>query len=384
MRVTLIGPVYPFRGGIAHHTTLLSRHLTSAGHQVQLVSFRRQYPRWLVRGRSDRDPSNSIMSTDALYALDPLNPLTWWRVGRLIQSFGPDIVILQWWVTYWSPAWYTLTRLIRRWTMARIVFLCHNVLPHESSPLDRILARTVLRQGDSAIVHAQQELEVLARLAPDLRVVHTPLPTYAELGEGSDRPSRLDARALLGLHADQPVLLFFGFVRPYKGLEVLLAALAQVRAELPVHLLIVGEVWSGGEALREQVRLTGLDNAVTFVDRYIPNEELPQYFAAADAVVLPYLTATQSAVVQVAYGFGVPVIASSAGGLPDVVEEGRTGLLTSPNNPPALADAILRYFREDLAPHMKARIAELNGGQDERFSWKRMIDTIERLATGGT
>ena len=280
MRISLIGPVYPYRGGIAHHTALLAKHLGER-HDVQLISFRRQYPRWLFPGHTDRDPSKSPIRSNASFLLDPLNPLTWWAVAQRVRAWHPDVLILPWWVPFWAPPWLTLAVLTHRWTNARVLFLCHNVLPHDGGRIGRVLARLVLSSGDAIIVQAKEDLCRLHELIPGKQGVWTPHPTYAELGQGSDAGSTpLDSvamRARLGLPAtpsETPLLLFFGFVRPYKGLNVLLEAMSAIQAQMPVHVLVVGEIWGSSEEYLAQIQRLGIADHVTLINEYVPDERL--------------------------------------------------------------------------------------------------------------
>jgi len=377
MKIALIGPVYPYRGGIAHHTTLLAQHL-SERHDIQLISFNRLYPRWLFPGRSDRDPSRFPLHADAEYLLDPLNPLTWWRVGQHVRQFQPELLILPWWVTFMVPAWLGLIWLGRRWTRAKVLFLCHNVLAHEGGALQRAMVRLTLSRGDAAIVQSRTELATLARLAPDLKAAYTPHPTYAGIGQIPAEARSQGIRAESG--TGKVTILYFGFIRPYKGLHVLLDAMPAVLAELPACLLAVGEVWGSRAEYDTHITRLGIGEYVTLLDEYVPNEHLADYFGVADVVVLPYLSATQSGVAQLAFGFGLPVIASRVGGLPETVRDGQTGLLVSPGDPKTLADAIIRFFHERLGGPMRANIR----ADQERFSWTHMVETIEMLAADMT
>jgi len=374
MKCVLIGPTYPFRGGIAHYTTLLCAHLRQQ-HQVSFISFRRQYPRWLFPGRTDRDPSQQPLTVDCQRMIDPFNPWTWVQTARHIGALDPDLVLLQWWVPFWAFVWACIIWLVRRQVRPRIVFISHNVLPHEARWVDRLLARWVLRQGDATIVHSQRDRADLLQLLPGADVRVTAHPTYEIFAQ--EAPSAHEARRRLGLDVDVPLLLFFGFVRPYKGLRYLIEAMPQGLAALDSHLLVAGEFWEDAATYRAQIRAQGLEEHITIVDRYIPNEEVGVYFAAADLVVLPYLDATQSGIVQMAYGFGVPVVTTMVGGLGEAVEDGRTGLLVPAGDSQALATAIIRYFGEDLGPGLRAAIQ----AERDRFSWKQLVTLIEALAS---
>lgn len=376
-RYCLIGPTYPYRGGIAHYTTLLAQELRRQ-HEVLLVSFAQQYPTWLFPGRSDRDPSERPLQTDAEYLLDPLNPLSWRRALRRLRQWQPDVVVMQWWHPFWAPAWAVLGQGIRRLpSHPKLLFICHNVLPHEQGKLRLLLPllpRLALAAGAGYIVHAETDGAILQRILPDVGarapLCVTPHPTYAALGDVP--PAALPWT----LPADRPLLLFAGFVRPYKGLDVLLAALPAVLAQRPLHLLVAGEFWQGTALYQEQIARLGIAEAVTLVDDYLPNELLAACIARAAVVVLPYRSATQSGIIQVAFGQGKPVITTNVGGLAEVVTHEQTGLVVPPDDPTALAAAINRFFAEELGPGMAARIGEENG----RFSWQRLIKQLNALS----
>lgn len=376
MRICVVGPTYPYRGGIAHYTTLLARHLREAGHWTKLYSFTRQYPRWLFPGKTDKDPSSAPLKTDCEYVLDPVNPLTWWRLCRKVRADAPDVLLLQWWVPYWTPCLTFVSRWIKRNTNIRVVFVCHNVVPHDGGgTLDRRLTMTVLRRGDGFIVHSEQDRYRLLALLPEARVLKAHHPTYAELADQSEDGQSAALRERLGLTGDCPTLLFFGFVRPYKGLEYLIQALPLVLKQMPARLLVVGEFWSSPAFYERYAREFGVEGAITFVNRYVPNEELRPYFDLSDVVVLPYISATQSGVVQLAFGFGKPVITTRVGGLHEAVEDGVTGLIVPPQDERALAEAIMRYFREELGPKLSENVRR--SAEAQTFSWRQIVSSIE-------
>lgn len=368
-RYCLIGPTYPYRGGIAHYTTLLAQQLRQH-HDLLFISFSRQYPRWLFPGRDDRDPSQNPLQTEAEYLLDSLNPFSWRQVLRRIQAWRADVVIIPWWVPFWAPVWAYLSWGIKRLTPApKLLFICHNVLPHESKRFDPLALRLALRWSDGYIVHAQTDKTKLQAVFPQARIEVNPLPTYRELGQNAA------AMSTIPLPTDRPILLFFGFVRPYKGLDILLEALPLVLAQQLVHLLVAGEFWQGTAQYQEQIERLQLRPHVTLLDRYLPDEELIAYVQKADVAILPYRTATQSAVIQVALGHGCPVITTHVGGLAEAVQDGVTGLVVPPNNPVALAKAILRYQNEQLSLPFRANIRQ----QQDRFSWVNLVQTIENI-----
>lgn len=374
MRICVVGPTYPYRGGIAHYTTLLVRHLREAGHWTQLYSFTRQYPRWLFPGRTDKDPSAEPLQIDCEYILDPVNPFTWWQLCRRVRNDAPDILLLQWWVPYWTPSLTFISRWIKRQTQIPIIYICHNVVPHEGGGiLDRRLAITVFRQGDGFIVHSEQDRYRLLALRPDATVMKVHHPTYIELASQSPTSTSETMRQQLGLPNQCATLLFFGFVRPYKGLEYLIQALPLVLQEMPVHLLVVGEFWTNPQFYQRYAQEVGVADAITFVNRYVPNEELKAYFDLADVVVLPYISATQSGVIQLAFGFGKPVITTRVGGLYEVVQDGVNGLIVPPQDEQALAEAVLRFYRDGKMAQISAQV------QAQQFSWHDMVKVLTAM-----
>ncbi len=377
MNIVILGPTYPYRGGIAHHTALLARQL-AARHAVTVLTFVRQYPARLFPGRTDRDPSRSVIDAPAERVLAPLAPWTWWRAARRAAAARPDLVLIQWWVPFWAPSVAVFAASVRRMTGARIVFVCHNVLPHDrGGAWQRALIRLALARGDAFIVHSAADEATLRALLPRLvdgQVRRSILPAFSIAG--TEDPGA--ARARLGLPAGAAVALFFGFVRPYKGLAHLIDALPAALARVPdLHVVIAGEFWEPVEGYRRRAAALGVAERVRFDDRYVPNEEVGAYFAAADVLVMPYVEATQSAVAGLAVEFGVPMIATRVGGLPEMVREGETGLIVPPGDPAALAEALARILEDaDLRAELRQGVAAAR----ERFGWGRLVDLVESLA----
>lgn len=377
MRIALIGPIYPYRGGIAHYTAELHQALREHNHEVLMISFKRQYPKWLYPGRSDKDPSEKAFAVkDAHYWIDSINPITWLTTLRRIQQYKPDLLVVQWWTTFWAPCFLALLYLYRRLSPhSTILNLCHNVLPHEGHWWDFALAKAVLSLPTHHIVHSLEDKRRLLSLVPNARVYVVEFPPYNNFA--SLRCERSRARGLLGLDQECFVLLFFGFVRPYKGLEYLIRALHHAVGQVKcLHLLIVGEFWEDRHKYIKLIEELGLTSRVTIIDRYVRNEEIGVYFGAADAVVLPYLETSQSAVVQIAFAMGVPVIASDVGGLRESIRNGVTGLLVKPGDSIALAHAILRYIRDGLEFNMRQHITE----RQEADRWGSILAKIEALS----
>ncbi|HHV06270.1 MAG TPA: glycosyltransferase [Anaerolineaceae bacterium] len=308
-KITVIGPVYPYRGGIAHFTSALAETLQSQGHEVDIISYKWQYPKFLYPGKTDKDPSQSRTKPNASYILSSLNPFDWYKTFRYIRETKPDLVIFQWWVSIWSPAHAWLFKKLKR---AGIPFkvLVHNTHPHEARAIDKILARYSLKHTRDFITMTDREAQKLkALLKTDINIQTVPHPIYKAFP--SKGYSKTEARRHLGLAPDQPVLLFFGFVRAYKGLDLLLEAVAQLQAQdTPVQLLVGGEFWDDIGQYEAQIARLNIQDKVKIVAEYIPDEEASTFFEASDCLVAPYRDATQSGSVKLALGYGIPVVVS--------------------------------------------------------------------------
>ena len=348
-RTTLIGPVFPYRAGIAYCTTRLAQEL-----QADVISFKRQFPKAFYPGGNDVDPT--LPRYEARFLLDIVNPWTWLRTALLLRREKPDAVIFVWWVWVWALPYLTLLAFLPKST--KVVLQCHNIGDKEPAAWKRWLTNRVLRRGDVLVVHAKSEAEDAARRIGDAtRIIKTFLPVH-EMGGAI--PTREEARRVLGLHGN--VALCFGHVRPFKGLDLTLRAWRLLKTD--VTLAVAGEVWWKNEA--EYRRLAeGLTN-VRFEFRYIPESELAAWFAAADVVLTPYRVEAQSGVALTAFHFARPVIASTVGGLPEVVVPGENGLLIPPEDPVALAEAVDAFFARGDRAAMERNAAQAG----KRYSWE--------------
>ncbi|HLG16578.1 MAG TPA: glycosyltransferase [Blastocatellia bacterium] len=362
MRLTIVGPAFPLRGGIAHHVYWLKRELIVRGHAVQVVSFRRLYPAILFPGKTTTDTSQLKLDAGAEPILDPLNPVTWIRAARAIRGFNPDAALVQWWNPLFAPLSGTLIRLLKRRGIACIVE-CHNVLPHERSPLDRPLLRYAFSPVSRFITHSKADREELLNTFGEKDVTVASLPALGEFSSRGDK--------VRGGHT----MLFFGIVRKYKGLDVLLRAMPKVLSEIECDLMIAGEFYDSVEKYRELISSLGLERHVRIDNRYVPNEEVPALFKRADVLVLPYLSATQSGVAGIAQANALPIIASSAGGLAEVVEEKVSGLLFPPGDSDALAERIVYFFKENLGPAFGANMRSGAG----KTAGNNLADVLEGM-----
>lgn len=369
MKIALVGLTHPFRGGISHYTTLLCRALREK-HEVRFFSLKRQYPGFLFPGATQMDNSAVPFQVANTPCLDSMNPLSWIVTFNNIRKFEPDFILFSWWHPFFAPAFGSVAFLAGIFARIPSCYLCHNVFPHDPSPLDKILLRYAFFSARVFITHSQTDADNLKRLRPAALVHKASHPSYDAFAS-MNRISEPDAKARLGLTGKR-VLLFFGFVRKYKGLHCLLEAMAVLEPEEGYHLLVVGEFYQDKKEYSGNLDLLAGRNQITLVDRYVPNEDVPLYFSAADLVVLPALTATQSGIIQIARGFLKPVIATNVGGLPEAIADGKTGFLVPPSDPKALAMAIRNYFSGNRKEDFQRNIAR----EKAAHSWDRMVQTI--------
>jgi len=371
MKIYIIGPTYPYRGGISHYNTLLCENLKKR-HNAKSISFKRLYPSFLYPGKDQKDLNSKInIKTDSECLIDSINPLTWIHAFLSIKKEQPDILIFHWWTPFFTPVYFTISSLIRYLTNTKILMICHNVLPHEKKKIDKILTKMVYKNVDFFIVHSEEDLQNLRTLMPNAKAKRTYQPTYEYFKTGNKIDLHSHSKEELNLK--NKTILFFGFVREYKGLNHLIEAMPKVLEKLKVDLLIVGEFWDDKEKYIDQIKQLGIENYVHIIDRYVPNEEVNLYFSVADVVVLPYISATQSGIIQIAFGFDKPVITTNVGGLPDVVENDKTGFIVPPGDANALSNAIVSYFKGNKEREFQSNIKK----QKDIFSWDKMVETIE-------
>ncbi len=372
-RIVLVGPMYPYRGGIAHLSETMAACLLERGHRVHAVTFTRQYPSLLFPGRTQYETGTKVeRAVDAERLIDAINPFSWWRAAGRIQELGADVVIFRYWIPFFAPVFGTIARILARKNIQSIVVV-DNALPHERRPGDVVLGRYFFGAMQGCVAMSSAVDRDLDQLKVSCSRALAPHPVYDSFGKPSDR---VRAREKMGLAKDLPVILFFGFVRRYKGLHVLLDSMPAVRDALPdVRLLVAGEFYDDEEPYQKKVKSLDLQNQVKLVNQYIPKDEVADYFAAADVVVQPYLSATQSGVAQVAYQFEVPIITTDVGGLAEIVPHEEAGLIVPPDDAAALASAIVRYFADDMQASLTAGVRR----QKQSLGWDQLLDAIESL-----
>lgn len=366
----MIGPVYPFKGGISHYTGAMSKNLAK-DFEVFTVSYKMQYPKILFKSEQKDFDNDTLKIHDTKYLINTANPFNWINSARKIKKLKPDYIIMQWWHPYFSPCYTGLSMLTRKIPK---IFVCHNVFPHERFPLDKFLTRTVLKKGKAYITHSAMDAEDLKSIVAAPNYETTVLPVHNSFKMKNLTKSQ--ARLAADVPEDKKILLFFGFVREYKGLRHIINAMPEiVKYDSNIRLMIVGEFRSDKENYLEQIKKLNVGNNIDIVDGYIPDSGIEKYFAASDLIVLPYESATQSGIVQIAYGFEKPVIATNVGGLPEVIADGKTGYIVEPKNPKALAEAVIRFFDENKSEEFTENVRK----EAYRYSWDRMNEAVVRL-----
>ncbi|NOY05797.1 MAG: glycosyltransferase [Chlorobi bacterium] len=379
MNIVIIGTAYPLRGGIAHYVGLLYKYL-SRRHDVTVVTFKRQYPKLLFPGKSQEETGDPGIPLESHLWIDSINPWTWLTTGLRVRRMKPDLVIYKFWLPFFAPA-YGVIAAIAKWRRAtRTLFICDNIIPHERRPGDRLFTRFAMRFVDLYLVQSRSVESDLLSLKPGAKYVLQPHPVYEIFGEELEREiarERLnETHPELDLSPGENIVLFFGYVRDYKGLDVLLDALPFLLEQREVRVLVVGEFYSDEKKYREQVERLGIGSHVYFHSSYVPNDEVSLFFSAADVVALPYHSATQSGIVQIAYNFNRPVVATDVGGLAEVVIHGRTGYIVAPHDPKAFAQALTRFFTEDRFVEFRKNVLE----EKKKYTWDSMVEAIESLA----
>lgn len=373
MKIGLLGPAHPLRGGISQYLALLAGELAKE-HEVHYLSLIRQYPSFLFPGQSQKDPSTKPLVVPNEPVLDPMNPLTWQRAARRAKELSLDALAYKWWMPFFGPSYAPVLSGARAGGAVTIM-IADNLVPHEKRPFDAAFTRLVTDRTDGYLVMSEAVEKDLLRMKPDAPYRRVPHPVYAQYGaEGRDRTT---ARQKAGLPPEGDVLLFFGFVRRYKGLDILIEALPHVLRFRAVTLVVAGEFYEPKEPLLARIAALGLTDRVRVLDRYVADEEVGDLVAAADVVVLPYRSATQSGVVLVAYAGGCPVVSTRVGGLPEVVFEDRTGHLVPPEDPKALAEAILTFYEKGGRAAYEPSVREAA----REFSWSRVAGGLVDLAT---
>lgn len=352
LKVFVIGPIYPFRGGIAHSNLVLCNNL-ARNHDVTVISFKRMFPKFLYPGKSQYEPNPEMKKFPfkTEFMIDAINPMNWIAVSNYLKKEKPDRIIFQWWHPFFVPCYAAIAFLAKKDSKnLKIGMVGQVIILHESGLINEInviASKLFFKTIDYFITLSSGDTKELAKIMPSAKIKQITEPTYADVFTGG-KITRNKARSALNLNPDEKIILFFGFIRPYKGLMHLLNALPLVLNQISAKLIIAGEFWSNKKGYLDKIAENGLKDNILLVDNYIPNEDVELYFKAADVIVLPYTSAAESGIIQTALGFNTPIITTNVGGNSDLIIEGQNGLLAKPEDEKDLAEKILLFFNKGL------------------------------------
>ena len=373
MKITILGPAHPYRGGLASIMEIMARTFQRRGDEVDIKTFTLQYPSLLFPGESQTVATPPPADLRICRCVNTMNPLNWVRVGRRIRRERPDFVLMKYWTPFMAPCFGTIARIARGNGHTKVLCQIDNVEPHEHHLTDKPFNRYYLHSVDG-FVYMSEQVHSELRAYSDAPALFSPHPLFENFGE---RVERSEACVRLGLDPANRYVLFFGLIRDYKGLDLLLDAWAQLRRAGRTEgrrLIVAGEFYTAREPYLNRIADNGLQDEVLLHDRFIPDDDVKYYFSAADFVVQPYKTATQSGVTQIAYQFCVPMVVTKVGGLAEIVPDGRVGDVCEPT-PEGVAGAIERMYEGDTLQRFRENCVE----ERRRFSWEEMCSRITEL-----
>lgn len=374
MKVAFIGPAHPLRGGIAFSGERLAQEFVKDGDEVTFYSFSLQYPSFLFPGKTQFSGDPAPANLHIVTCINSINPFNWIRIGNWIKKSKPDIVVVRYWLPFMGPCLGTILRRIKSNGHTRIICLADNILPHEKRIGDKPFTRYFVKPVDAFVTMSKSVLDEVKLFAPGKPAEQSIHPIFDNFGEAV---SKEQARAKLGISPATKLMLFFGFIRKYKGLDMLIEALALVNQQQPgnaIRLLIAGEFYDDKKSYDEQIERLGLAQQVTIHSDFIPGNEVKYHFCGSDLVVQPYRDATQSGVTPLAYHFEIPMIVTNVGGLPELVPDDIVGLVAEPNAA-SIAEKIMEYFEKGEAYFLPGLREE-----KKKISWARLKESIMRLA----
>ena len=379
-KIVIIGPAYPLRGGLATFDQRLAKQFNDEGHDCIIYSFSLQYPSFLFPGTTQYSSDPAPEDLKIVTTINSINPLNWIKVGNELKKFRPDIIVVRYWLPFMGPALGTILRKAKKNRHTKIIAITDNILPHEKRAGDVPFTRYFLKSCDAFITMSEKvmlDLQKFEKSKPARQVLH---PLYDNFGSPVDRQ---EARRQLGIPVDSFIILFFGFIRKYKGVDLLLEAMAMLKSvdgrrsadgRLPIRLVIAGEFYEDDKPYMEQIEKLGLKDDLILKTNFIPDNEVKYYFSAADLVIQPYRNATQSGVTPLSYHFEKPMIVTNVGSLPDLVPHEKVGLVSEPDGA-SLAAAIERYIElgeNYFLPHLRS--------EKQKYSWTALTETVFELA----
>jgi D-inositol-3-phosphate glycosyltransferase len=369
LKIIIIGSAYPYRGGLAAFNERMAREFITSGHSVRFETFTLQYPGFLFPGKTQfadwEKPKDLIINR----SVNSINPLTWLKVGRKIKKEKPDILIFKYWLPFMAPCFGTIARIVRKNKFTKIISIADNIIPHEKGIGDKMLTSYFMNSIDGMVPMSKSVKEDIYKFRENLPVKLCPHPLFDNFGESLDRNVALQK---LGLDNGFKYLLFFGFIRDYKGLDWLLEAFADKRiSEFPIKLIVAGEFYSDPKPYIDLIEKLYLAGRVVLKTDFIADNDVKIFFSAADLVVQPYKSATQSGVTQIGYHFNKPMLVTNVGGLSEIIPDKKIGYVVEPN-PEAIADAIFDFFTNDR----KTEFTENVKKEKQKFLWSNMVSAI--------
>lgn len=374
MKIAILGTAWPYRGGIADFNNRLAQEFISQGHEVVIYTFTLQYPSFLFPGKTQYSPDPQPQGLNITRSLNSVNPFSWTRTARLLSKEHPDMLIVPFWMPFMGPSTGFVARRLKKSGTVRVAVL-HNLIPHEHKPGDRILSRYFIKSVDGYVALSESVLSDIDMFNRDKPRVFCPHPLYDHFGAPASREESLNH---LGLDPAYRYILFFGLIRDYKGLDLLLRAYADSRLrDLNVRLLVAGEFYGSSDKYFELEKELGLEGLVIWKNEFVPAQEVRYCFGAADIIAQPYKTATQSGVSQIAYHFGKPMLVTNVGGLAEIVPDGKAGYVVEPD-PARIADGLVDFFKAGRLEEFTKGVLE----QKEKYSWSKMTQAILQCKNG--
>lgn len=366
-KVIIIGPAWPLRGGLASFDERLCRQFIGMGYDASIYTFSLQYPGLLFPGTTQysSEPAPTDISIKA--CINSINPFNWWKIGKELKQLAPDLIVVRYWLPFMGPCLGNILRSAKKNGHTKIVCIADNVVPHEHRPGDTIFTKYFVKPIDAFITMSDKVLNDLLAFSqkPAVKVVH---PLYDNFGE---QVPKKEARERLSLPANEKIILFFGFIRKYKGLDILLEAMQDQRIkDAGIKLLVAGEFYENRKDYDDLIQQLGISEQLILRTEFIADSEVKWYLSAADFVIQPYRQATQSGVTPLAYHFEKPMLVTNVGGLPDLVPDGKVGVITEPN-PGAIADGILQLYQSGesfFLDHLRE--------EKKKYSWQKLAEAI--------
>lgn len=372
LKAIIIGPAFPLRGGIANFNEALCRAMNKAEIETSIFSFSLQYPNFLFPGKTQYDKGNPPSDLTIRTLINSINPINWIVTANKIKKINPDFVIIRYWLPFMAPCLGTIAKLVGKNKNIKIIAITDNVIPHEKRIGDNFLTNYFVKQCDGFIAMSDSVLKDLSIFTPSKNKIFLPHPIYDIFGE---KVSKNDSLEHLNLSSGNKHILFFGFIRKYKGLDLLLEAMADERIkQLGIKLIVAGEYYEDSSSYMQIIENNNIQENVILKTEYIDSKEVRYYFCAADIVVQPYKTATQSGVTQIAYHFDKPMIVTNVGGLPEIVPDNKVGYITEIDSK-SIADAIINFYENKKEDEFIANVIE----EKKRFLWSSFVDGVLNL-----